>query len=173
MAFNCLNFKTTLAWLIWQSRTTTIETPTSSYDVRLVFHQRIEIVSVGRFRQRTFVGQGDFDSTMQKYMFIHKLRVDVAGLGQFSATGDIILPNGVCQMSSTWRVLTYATAPLYAVGYFSQLADFCIILDNFFVVHIAVSRYPSSFAQLFSSNQQRWSVPTCAASFVHGERRLP
>ncbi|KRY31235.1 hypothetical protein T01_15068 [Trichinella spiralis] len=30
MAFNCLNFKTTLAWLIWQSRTTTIETSTSS-----------------------------------------------------------------------------------------------------------------------------------------------
>ncbi|KAL1240239.1 5-carboxymethyl-2-hydroxymuconate semialdehyde dehydrogenase [Trichinella spiralis] len=77
---------------------------------------------------------------MQKYMFIHKLRVDVAGLGQFSATGDIILPNGVCQMSSTWRVLTYATAPLYAVG-------------------------PSSivqFAQLFSN--QQWSVPTCAGS---------
>ncbi|KRZ89031.1 hypothetical protein T08_11918 [Trichinella sp. T8] len=47
-------------------------------------------------------------------------------------------------MSSTWRVLTYATAPLYAVGYFSQLADFCIILDNFFVVHIAVSPRPSS-----------------------------
>ncbi|XP_003381442.1 conserved hypothetical protein [Trichinella spiralis] len=54
--------------------------------VRLVFHQRIEIVSVGRFRQRTFLGQGDFDSTMQKYMFIvispfrivaHKLRVEL------------------------------------------------------------------------------------------------
>ncbi|KRZ60400.1 hypothetical protein T02_10160 [Trichinella nativa] len=35
MAFNCLNFKTTLAWLIWQSRTTTIETSTSSYDGKL------------------------------------------------------------------------------------------------------------------------------------------
>ncbi|KRZ71246.1 hypothetical protein T10_8101 [Trichinella papuae] len=85
----------------------------------LVFYQRIEIALVD-FDKGPSLGRAisirrcrNVTSYVSSWLLFYKPAPlacclsclnSVAGLGQFSATGDIILANGVCQMSSTWHL---------------------------------------------------------------------